>query len=165
MLADPSVEVFVAEHSVMPGQSLATTIITAIKSCDLFLLLWSRNSQESEWVRHELGIATGNDKAIIPVLLGKDVSPPAFLKHIKYLSAEDDPNAALNRLRENVFKRASEAAKAQGLLWLLLGALFLWLLFVASQEQGTPRLPRKRREIVTRARKTDGDKPKRRNRG
>jgi hypothetical protein len=128
MLSDPSVAVFVAEHSVAPGQSLIGTITRAIKTCDLFLLLWSKNSRESDWVRHELGIAAGNNKIIFPVMLGKDLSPPTFLKDIKYLSAGDDPTAALKWLQISVFNRASQATKELGWLWLLLGALFLWLL-------------------------------------
>ena len=84
------VNTFIAEHSINPGQSLREQIYRAIHSCDLFILLWSNNSKNSEWVRHEIGIATGAGKTIVPVLLDRDVLPPSFLKDIKYLSVADD---------------------------------------------------------------------------
>lgn len=69
ILAGAPVEVFVAEYSVAPGTPLSPAIVTAIKQCNLFILLWSHNSRTSEWVPQEIGIAKGRNKQIIPVVL------------------------------------------------------------------------------------------------
>lgn len=129
ILDDTSMNVFFAEHSVMPGESLKTKIISAIKSCDVFLLLCSKSSKESEWVQQEVGIATAEGKAIIPIFLEPDLQLPGFLnKDIKYLSAHDDPEKAWALLKRNVFERAQKKHKTEGLVWLALGVAILFLL-------------------------------------
>src|SRR5450755_437980 len=79
MLADTSVEVYVAEYDLPPGTPIPVALISKIKTCDLFIVLWSANSRESEWVQQEIGIAKGNDKQIIPVVLHSGLHPPAFI--------------------------------------------------------------------------------------
>lgn len=85
LLQHSSVEVFVAEYSVVPGQSLPVEIIAAIKNCNLFILLWSENSKESEWVPQEIGIATSEKKPILPVVPHQKISLPGFISSLKYL--------------------------------------------------------------------------------
>ena len=82
ILADASIQVFVAEHSVMPGDSLAGKIGAAIESCDLFVLLWSKDSVQSPWVQQEVCIALGKKRTILPILLSADLAMPAFLSGI-----------------------------------------------------------------------------------
>lgn len=127
-LTSSAVSVFVAEYAVAPGQPLSATIINEIKTCDLFILLWSQNAKSSEWVPQEIGVATAAGKTIVPVLLEKELALPGFLKEQKYLSAYDDPSEALEWLTREVFGRATQAAKSQGLVWFGLGALFAWLM-------------------------------------
>lgn len=57
VLADANAVVFIADHSIKPGESLTNRISEAVRSCDIFLLLWSRHSKASEWVQHEVGQA------------------------------------------------------------------------------------------------------------
>lgn len=133
-LTSTAVSVFVAEYSVAPGQPLSATIINEIKTCDLFILLWSQSAKGSEWVPQEIGVATSAGKTIVPVLLEKDLALPGFLKEHKYLSAYDDPAAALEWLTKEVYGRATQAAKSQGLVWFGLGALFAWLMTRESDE-------------------------------
>ena len=128
LLQHSSVEVFVAEYSVAPGKSLPIEIITAIKNCNLFILLWSENSKESEWVPQEIGIATSDKKPILPVVLHSDISLPGFIKELKYLPVYKNPEGALSWLRANVFEQAQKKEQADGLVWLGLGAAVLWLL-------------------------------------
>ena len=128
MLQSSEEEVFVAEYSVTPGQLLHAEIITAIKSCNLFILLWSENSRASEWVPQEIGIATGEKKTLIPVVLQPSMTLPGFIQDRKYLSAHNNPEEAFGWLKANVFEQAQKQAKSEGLVWLGLGAAFLWLL-------------------------------------
>jgi len=104
-LMNSSIEVFVAEHSVLPGQSLSSEIISAISSCDLFVLLWSKNSQRSEWVSQEIGIAKAAKKPIIPLMLEQGLQPPGFIRDIKYLSVYDDPRISLIWLQQQILDR------------------------------------------------------------
>src|SRR5882757_397879 len=49
----PDVECFVSEYAVVPGAPIAATTKAAILTCDLFVLLWSKNAQASEWVSRQ----------------------------------------------------------------------------------------------------------------
>src|SRR5258706_12310862 len=84
LLADATIQVFVAEHSVRPGQSLQGSISQAIANCDLFLLLWSEHSKGSDWVQQEVGAAKALGKVVLPVLLDPGLGVPALLSGIRY---------------------------------------------------------------------------------
>lgn len=127
LLASHEVEVFIAEYSVSPGQPLDDNIIAAIKACDLFVLLWSRNSKASEWVPQEIGIARGNDKTILPIVLEDGLNLPAFIRDLKYLPAYRNPSESFIWLQQNVFVRAQKRQQTNGLVLLGLGAVLVWL--------------------------------------
>lgn len=128
LLAQPSVEVFIAEYSVSPGGALAEQIKTAIRGCDLFVLVWSRNSRSSEWVSQEIGIAEERGKTIIPIVLEPGLELPGFIKDRKYLAVYQNPMAQLEWLRQDVLERAQKQAQVNAaLLGLGLGALVFWL--------------------------------------
>lgn len=128
LLQHSAVEVFVAEYSVAPGQSLPVKIIAAIKKCNLFILLWSKNSKESEWVPQEIGIATSEKKPILPVMLHQNIPLPGFTSNLKYLPLYKNPDSALGWLRTNVFEQAQKKEQTDGLVWLGIGAAVIWLL-------------------------------------
>ena len=107
-LQDMLVEVFVAEHSVEPGQHLLKQIAKAIKACQVFLLVWSENSQESQWVSNEVTLAISEGKFIIPIVLDPEATLPSVLADRKYLPAYRDPQQALKWLRTTILKRARE---------------------------------------------------------
>ncbi|MCC6962537.1 MAG: toll/interleukin-1 receptor domain-containing protein [candidate division Zixibacteria bacterium] len=132
LLEQSGSHVFLAEYSVLPGSGLSAEIIRAIKNCDLFLLLWSRNSQSSEWVPQEIGIAKGADKPILPVVLDSSAKLQGFLKDLKYLPYYEDPGKALAWLHQNVFSRVKKKEQTDGLLWLGIGTAVIWL--VAQRE-------------------------------
>jgi hypothetical protein len=98
ILAGPSVEVFVADYSLPAGAPLPDAIVAAIKNCDLFIVLWSAHSYSSHWVSQEIGIARGDNKQIIPVVLHSDLKPPAFIANLKYLDVPRNPEAAFKWL-------------------------------------------------------------------
>lgn len=127
LLQHSSVEVFVAEYSVAPGSSLSEEIISAIKSCNMFILLWSSNSKESEWVPQEIGIAASEKKLILPIVLQPDLKLPGFIQDRKYLKAYKNPEATLSWLRTNVFEQAKKKEQVDGLVWLGIGFAVLWL--------------------------------------
>lgn len=127
LLTNPLVEVFIAEYSVRAGSVLNNEIIQAIKNCNLFVLLWSRNSKASEYVQQEIGVARGNDKNILPIVLSKRLKLPAFIKELKYLRAYDKPRRSLNWLQKHIFDRAEKQRQKDTLILIGLGALLVWL--------------------------------------
>lgn len=131
MLERAGAEVYVAEYSLEPGSDVRNEVLSRIRHCDLFLLLWSRHAEESEWVSQEVGAAQGTGRLTIPVLLDDTVKPPGFLRGLKCVPAFRDLARALAWLQENVAARATK--KKQGTLALVgLGAFLLW---VAAQEK------------------------------
>ncbi len=132
LLTQPTVEVFIAEHSVLPGTPLRETIMAGIKTCDLFILLWSQNSKSSEWVAQEIGIAKSSDKLIVPILIEKDLQLPAFIDDIKFLPAYENSEKSLKWLQTNVLERAHKQ-KQQSEIVVLLGILSL-IILLATQK-------------------------------
>jgi len=127
MLAGPEVEVYVAEHSLQPGADIAQTLTAKIKECDLFLLLWSANAASSEWVPQEIGIAKASGREIIPVVLHRGLTLPGFIAGLKYLDFGTNPTAAFGWLQQNIAQRADGKRAQEGLVWLGVGGVLLWL--------------------------------------
>ena len=128
MLGGTTIQVFVAQYSVTPGQPLSVPIVDAIKQCDLFLLLWSKNSKASDWVPQEIGIAKAANRKIMPVLLNSGLALPGFISDLKYLDVPKDPRAAFTWLRDNIFAQANEKQNQEAIAWLAIGGALLWLL-------------------------------------
>lgn len=120
---------FLSESSLIIGQ-LSEALITKIIECDLFIVLYSKNSQNSNYVHEEIGVAKGNNKIIIPILLDAEAKPDAMLQGISYLSIYDEEkrNAQIPRLynyivQESQKKNNSQTLLALGFIGLLVYAL------------------------------------------
>jgi len=59
---------FLAENSVEPGSAWASEVERQIRGAGLVLVLASREASRSAWVQHEVGIAVGARRKIIPVV-------------------------------------------------------------------------------------------------
>lgn len=116
--------VFLSESSLIAGQ-LSEALVTKIKGCDLFIVLYSKNSQNSNYVQQEIGVAKGNNKIIIPLLLDAEAKPDAMLEGISYLATYDEEkrNAQMPKLYNYVAQESQKKANTQALL--ALGAIFL----------------------------------------
>lgn len=133
-LTGASIEVFVAEHSVVASQPLSETISSAIATCDLFVLLWSANAKASEWVPQEIGKAHSLHKPILPLVLEDGLALPGFISGLKYLPVFRDPQASMMQAQEFILKqfqakqvatRQKEEESTRNLF--VLGGLVLWL--------------------------------------
>lgn len=113
-----SVRVFVAEHSVEPGESLEEEIFTAIEECDLFILFWSSHSKESDWVSREIDKARRESKRIIPVVLEHGVKPLGALADTKYLTAYENFGKAQRWLQDHVLERSRRQKQRENLVLL-----------------------------------------------
>ncbi|HCJ66193.1 MAG TPA: hypothetical protein DHV62_02410 [Elusimicrobia bacterium] len=125
--------VFLSESSLIIGQ-LSEALISKIKECDLFIVLYSKNSQNSNYVQQEIGVAKGNNKIIIPVLLDEEAKPDAMLQGISYLAIYDEEkrDKQMPRLYNYVAQESQRKANTQALL--VLGAIFL-LGYVLSKDR------------------------------
>ena len=126
------IEVFVAEYSIQPALFLEERILAAIKRCDLFILLWSQEARQSDWVPQEIGVATGEDKPIVPIVLEANAPVPGFISGVKYLRAFENWEGSFVTLKRFVEDQAIQSAQRQSavaVLAMLLGAvvLFSWV--------------------------------------
>ena len=128
LLEKYSIQVYVAEYSTPIGVDLTNHIKNSITNCDLFVLLWSSNSKNSEWVTQEIALARANDKTIIPVVLEPNLDLPVFIKNLKYLEAYTNTQNAFDYLKSYVYDAAEKKSRVDGLVMLGLGAAFFYLL-------------------------------------
>lgn len=133
-LVGTAVEVFVAEHSVIPSELLSEKISAAIVDCDLFVLLWSAKAKASDWVPQEIGKAHSLQKTILPLVLDEGLDLPGFISGLKYLPVYLDPQASMAQVQEFVLKKFQAKQDAIRLKeqentrnFLVLGGLILWL--------------------------------------
>jgi hypothetical protein len=129
-LAQPGItEVFAAEYSVLPSQVLNAEIIRAIRACDLFVLLWSHDAKNSDYVPQEIGIAVGCNKIILPVVMEDNVPVPGFITDLKYLAAHKNWEGSFQWLAQFVHDNSQKQknAKALGaLVATILGGIWLF---------------------------------------
>ncbi len=128
ILSSPEVHIFIAEYSVAPGTPLSKEILDAIHTCDQFILLWSKNSKASEWVTQEIGIACGQDKSILPIVLEGGLQLPAFISDLKYLDASQNADQAYLWLQQNIFQSAQKQRQTNAWIGLGVAAAFVWLI-------------------------------------
>ena len=109
-LTGTPIDVFVAEHSVLPSEDLSQTISTAIAECDLFVVLWSQNANDSGWVSQEIGRAGALNKTILPLVLTEGLELPGFISNLKYIPVLKDSEQAVIRAREFIVKSYNQKA-------------------------------------------------------
>lgn len=83
---------WLAEEQIKPGEVMTQKISAAIESADCMIIIFSKNSIQSEWVRHETESAMVRElegkKFIIPIVIG-DVRSPMYLMDRVYLKLEE----------------------------------------------------------------------------
>jgi hypothetical protein len=83
---------WLAEEQIKPGEVLTQKISAAIESADYMITIFSKNSIQSEWVRHETESALFRELEgkmfIIPIVIG-DIRPPMYLMDRVYLKLEE----------------------------------------------------------------------------
>ncbi|HUW34009.1 MAG TPA: toll/interleukin-1 receptor domain-containing protein [Planctomycetota bacterium] len=131
LLVPHGIDVFVAEDSLLPGASLSAELKARINSCDLFLLLWSRNSRASSWVQQEVGAAVSADKPAIPIVLEPGLGLPGFLGDMKYLAAFRDYRQSFQWLEQEVIRRAENKNLKEAAL-ITLGIVGAFVLLAGS---------------------------------
>jgi hypothetical protein len=141
------VEVYLAEHDMRPGDSLADKIVSRIAMSNAVVVLLSDNSATAAFVQQEIGVALNAGIPIIP-LVQKDLDHIhlAMLQGVEYVEFDPDhPEAALQgltasltRLTERIRQEEADqqAAKARIDALLLVGVIVLILIISASSAEG-----------------------------
>ncbi len=83
------VDVYLAEHDLRPGTSIAAKVLEAIGRCDALVVLITGNSIDSVFVQQEVGIARAFGRPIIPIVeRGVDVTRLGILREVEYLELD-----------------------------------------------------------------------------
>ena len=89
LLQIQGVQVFFAEWDLNPGDIITDRIKQNIIASDIFLVFFSESAQQSSYVQQEIGVALGQNKIIIPILLDR-TKPSGMLSNIHYLDFSDE---------------------------------------------------------------------------
>ena len=120
------INVYMYEHDIQPGTSIAVKVQSAIENCQALVVLLTPNSEYSPYVQQEIGFAQAKGKPIIP-LVQPGVSPKclAMLEGVEYIPFNpDNPELALSRLL-NYLGRLKDTRETDQAILMGLGTLFI----------------------------------------
>lgn len=86
------------EKNIQVGENIKQAFISEIKSSSIFIVLISKYSINSNFVKLEIKHAIKNNKKVLPVLIDKNISIPNELKDLKYANFIENKKEALNEL-------------------------------------------------------------------
>lgn len=115
-LEDLPVVLWRAPESITPGNNYAREIPQAIRESMVFLLMLSRNSQQSIWVEKEIDSAVSERVHIIPLQLDDEPLSDVYrfyLNNVQTLYYMDSPKDALERVRQQI-RRVVELQSQEG---------------------------------------------------
>lgn len=107
--SDLPVEIWRAPESITPGMNYAREIPKAIKESVLFVLMLSKNSQESIWVEKEVDTAVSNKVDVIPFQLDEQPMNDIYafyLNNVQMISYSENKIKAEIELRKQICKYA-----------------------------------------------------------
>jgi len=87
-LKDNGANVWVDRGVIQAADSLPDRISDALEWCSIFLLVWSKASGKSRWVKLEWANAIALDKKIIPCILDS-AELPGILSNLMYVNMQD----------------------------------------------------------------------------
>jgi len=136
------VEVYLAEHDVQAGESLAMKVRSAIRRSDAIVVLLTKSGAASAYVHQEVGVAVEAGKPVIPIV-ETGVSSLAMLGGIEYISFDPahpegairDLTSLLTRLAEQMRREDEARARRQPQMEMLvlLGLLVLVLVALSAE--------------------------------
>jgi hypothetical protein len=105
-LISEEISVWFDEWEISAGDSIVGKVDDALAKCTHFVIVWSKNSSKSNWVRKELSSALSNaiqkkTLVIIPLKIDDTELPPLLsdIRHISYHGGtEDDRREIVNAI-------------------------------------------------------------------
>lgn len=117
MLKRMGISYWKAPEMIPTGSSYAREIPTAIKNCEVFLLVISETAQQSIWVEKELDAAVNNRKRIIPFLIDDCPLNDMFrfyLNNVQMISFLEDKQGSVDLLRDILSRELLPEADERG---------------------------------------------------
>lgn len=107
---------WMAPKSLEPGKSYASEIVRGIKNSQIFVLVFSSNSNMSQHVMNEVDVAFNSHKRIVPFMIhdipmSEDLS--YYLSRTHWLVAYSDMTEAFNELTKDVCKYLGRESPAE----------------------------------------------------
>ncbi len=102
--------IFFADRSLNPGDFISQRIIQNIKVADVFIVFYSEAASQSTYVQQEIGVARGDNKIILPVLLDQ-TKPSAMLTDVHYLDLHEESKREIELGR--LFQFLSQSAQCK----------------------------------------------------
>jgi hypothetical protein len=109
-LESRGISVYIAEHDYKPGTPLSQKIINNLNDSDYFLVIYTKNGNESVYVNHEIGfwIKKRQYENFIP-LVEKGLIPQGFLAGIEYINYDpSNPQIGLTNAINYLYQKMSE---------------------------------------------------------
>jgi hypothetical protein len=85
------------------------------------------------WVNQEIGIAHGNHKPILPLILEQGLALPGFIKDLRRVAAFQNPQQAMHSLREKILRNSLTKQNQQAIGALAIGGLLILALVGMSK--------------------------------
>ena len=114
-LKNHAFDAFVAHEDIKLGDKWESTIFERIKKCDLFIAILSNNFHQAQYTDHEVGIAQGQGKTILPLSIdetkpygfmtqfqAKKISPEIDAKEVSEIFKEFMPKAFETKVDDNL---------------------------------------------------------------
>lgn len=79
-LEEGKIRAWIAPRDVPPGSNFAKSIIGAINTCNIFILIWSANTNNSEHILNEINQAFDHGNTIIPFRI-QDIQPTDEMRY------------------------------------------------------------------------------------
>lgn len=127
------VKIFFADMDLKPGDIISQKITQNIVGSDIFLVFYSTSAQQSSYVQQEIGVALGQNKIIIPILLD-ETKPAGMLANVHFLDFSDEQKRLVEFSRLYNFIIDSKQTKDRNSLLGLLTIAGIGILALASSQ-------------------------------
>lgn len=111
VLEENGYEVWIDRTDIEGGAEWRSQIVSAIETCEAFLLILSHHSIASRNVRREIDVAEAADRQIIPVMIEQITLPPELRYQLSSIQMIEMPDLSHQRL--SVLIRALGGAEAK----------------------------------------------------
>ena len=126
-LEERKIRCWIAPRDILPGQEYADAIVHAISNVKIFVLVCSKDSLQSQWVRKETNLAVSDNKIIIPFKIAdcslEGTAMKLYLGDRHWIDAIPYPNKAFDNLliaissllgkQNNMFTMSEEKVSAE----------------------------------------------------
>jgi hypothetical protein len=91
--------------NIAPGDRWISSINQSLEMADVIVILLSKSALESPWISYEISVSvasaeTGSGKRVIPVSLGRDISPSGILAQYQWINTSGNPEEVAQRVMQ-----------------------------------------------------------------